>query len=118
MVNGLGILVIAANSHVGSWRGAELADDIRSYIWQRYDPDDDLVYLNIDQWDDLLERIIDGGSCDELSKDEVLEIIFGLIHRGRIVEGLWWSMFERGVMQKLLVRLLLLEIDESHDIQL
>jgi hypothetical protein len=51
------------------------------------------------------------NSYDRLSKDEVLSILFGLHHRERIVEGLWESMFSRGVTQKLLERLLTLDSD-------
>jgi len=52
------------------------------------------------------------NSYDRLSKDEVLSMLFGLHHRQRIVEGLWESMFSRGVTQKLLERLLALDTEK------
>jgi hypothetical protein len=58
-----------------------------------------------------LAETIAANSYDVLTKDEVLSILFGLNHRNRIVEGLWWSMFENGVTQKLLAQLL--EVDSE-----
>ena len=52
------------------------------------------------------------NSYASLTKDEVLSILFGLWHRNRIVDGLWRSMFERGVAQKLLERLLALDTEQ------
>ncbi len=46
------------------------------------------------------------------AKDEVLSVLFGLHHRTRIIDWLWTGMFERGVTQKLLGRLLALEADK------
>ncbi len=81
------------------------------FLWARYDSGDDLVYPTINNWDDLLKVTMDSNSYDTLTKDEVLSILFGLNHRNRIVEGLWWSMFERGVTQKLLGQLLALDTE-------
>lgn len=106
-------LVTAANAHKGSWRNVQLAQDTIMFLWARYDPNDDLIYPTIDHWDDLLVKTIDNNSYGLLNKGEVLSILFGLNHRNRIVEGLWWSMFERGVTQKLLARLLALDTDNS-----
>ena len=91
----------------------QLAQDIKMSLWARYDPNDEIKYPNIDGWDDLLTLTIEREGYELLRKDEVLSILFGLIHRNRIVEGLWWSMFERGVTQKLLKRLLTFEIGEQ-----
>ncbi len=99
-------LVAVANTYKGSWKNAELAQDIKMSLWEAYDPNDDLIYPTVDDWDDLLALTIDKGNYGSLSRNEVLSILFGLIHRNRIVEGLWWSMFERGVTQKLLQQLL------------
>ena len=82
------------------------------FLWTRYDPNDDLIYPLIDDWDDLLKLTIDNERYGSLSRDEVLSILFGLIHRNRIVEGLWWSMFERGVTQELLSQLLAVDTDK------
>jgi hypothetical protein len=101
-------LVATISTHKGSWKNAELAQDIKMSLWEEYDPNDDLIYPVIADWDDLLELTIDKATYSSLSRDEVLSILFGLIHRNRVVEGLWWSMFERGVTQKLLARLLTL----------
>lgn len=89
----------------------QLAQDVKMFLWAKYDPYDDLIYPNISNWDDLLTEIIYANSYDTLAKDEALSILFGLVHRNRIVEGLWWSMFERGVTQKLLGRLSELDTD-------
>lgn len=81
------------------------AQDIKDFLWVTYDPNDELIYPVIADWDDLLQRTIDKASYSSLSHDESLSILFGLIHRNRIVEGLWWSMFERGITHKLLQQL-------------
>lgn len=88
------------------------AQDIKDFLWATYDPDDELIYPVIADWDDLLERTMKEASYASLTQDEVLSILFGLIHRSRITEGLWWSMFERGVTQKLLQRLMVLDTDK------
>jgi len=80
------------------------AQDVKDYLFATYDPNDDLIYPNMD-WDDLLAETLETNAYDLLSKDKVLSVLFGLINRNRIVEGLWWSFFERGVTQKLLERL-------------
>lgn len=82
------------------------------FLWARYDPNDDLIYPLIHDWDDLLQLTIDKANYGSLSQNEVLSILFGLIHRNRIVEGLWWSMFERGVTQKLFSQLLATDTDK------
>ncbi|HKR81448.1 MAG TPA: hypothetical protein VJR27_00410 [Candidatus Saccharimonadales bacterium] len=89
----------------------QLAQDVKAFLWATYDPDNNLRYPTISNWDDLLAEIIEVDSYATLTKDEVLSILFGLQHRNRIVEGLWWSMFERGVTQKLLRRLLEVDTD-------
>jgi hypothetical protein len=104
-------LVQVATTCSGSWQNMQLAQDIKDFIWVTYDPRDDLIYPNINGWDDLLAETITANSYDVLTKDEVLSILFGLNHRNRIVEGLWWSMFENGVTQKLLAQLL--EVDSE-----
>lgn len=81
------------------------AQGIKDFLWATYDPNDELIYPVIADWDDLLERTIAEASYSSLTQDEALSILFGLIHRNRIVEGLWWSMFERGVTHKLLHQL-------------
>lgn len=105
-------LVLEVNAHKGSWRNVQLAQDVKDFLWAEYDTQDDLIYPNIDNWDDLLAETIEADNYDALTKEEVLSILFGLIHRNRIVEGLWWSMFERGVTQKLLKRLLSLDTNK------
>lgn len=82
------------------------------FLWEQYDPNDDILYPTIDHWGDLLAETIGRDDYSSLTKDEVLSVLFGLIHRNRIVEGLWWSMLERGVTQKLLERLLILDTDK------
>lgn len=104
-------LVAAASAYKGSWKNIQLAQDVKMFLWARYDSGDDLVYPTINNWDDLLKVTMDSNSYDTLTKDEVLSILFGLNHRNRIVEGLWWSMFERGVTQKLLGQLLALDTE-------
>lgn len=81
------------------------AQDIKDFLWATYDPNDELIYPVIANWDDLLERTINQASYSSLTVDEALSILFGLIHRNRVVEGLWWSMFERGITAKLLRQL-------------
>lgn len=93
-------------------RSVQLAGDIKIFLWAKYDPEDRLIYPIIEYWDDLFNEAITCDSYDSLTKDEVLSMLFGLIHRNRIVEGLWWSMFERGVVQRLLGQLLLLDSDK------
>ena len=90
----------------------QLAQEIKMFLWATYDPNDDLLYPTIDNWDDLLVATIENNNYETLNKDELLSVLFGLIHRNRIVEGLWWSMFERGVTQKLLQRLSVLDTDK------
>lgn len=81
-------------------------------LWVKYDPNDDLIYPNIDDWAGLLKKTMSSNSYDALSKDEILSILFGLIHHTRIVEGAWNWMYEQGVIQKLLHRLLALDTDK------
>lgn len=90
----------------------QLAQDVKMFLWARYDPNDDIIYPTVSDWDDLLLATIDNNSYSSLGKDEVLSLLFGLIHRNRIVEGLWWTMFERGVTLKLLQRLTVLDTDK------
>jgi hypothetical protein len=105
-------LVVKANTHKGSWKNEELALDILMELWRSYDPDELFIYPSITNWSDLLEKTIANGSYNKLSRDEVLSILFGLGHRGRIVEGLWFNMFEQGVAQKLLERIQKLDTDK------
>ncbi len=85
------------------------AQDMKDFLWATYDPNDDLIYPTSNGWDDLLAETIETNSYHTLTKDEVLSILFGLLHRNRIVEGLWWSMFEQGVIQKLKEQLMTLD---------
>ena len=85
---------------------------IKDFLWATYDPNDELIYPVIADWDDLLGRTINETSYGSLTQDEVLSILFGLLHRNRIVEGLWWSMFERGITQKLLSQLATTDSDK------
>jgi hypothetical protein len=87
------------------------AQDVKDFLWATYDPNDDLIFPTSNSWDDLLAETIETNGYDTLTKDEVLSILFGLIHRNRILEGLWWNMWERGVTQKLLTRLQTLDTD-------
>lgn len=105
-------LLKTVSIYKGSWKNVQLARDVSMFLWATYDSDDALLYPNISDWDDLLKATIDANSYDALTKDEVLSMLFGLHHRNRIVEGLWWSMFERGVTQKLLGRLLALDTEK------
>ena len=82
------------------------AQGIKDFLWATSDPNDELIYPVVADWDDLLGRTINEASYGSLTQDEVLSILFGLIHRNRIVEGLWWSMFERGITTKLMQQLL------------
>jgi len=81
------------------------AQEIKDFLWATYDPNDELIYPVIADWDDLLERTINEASYGSLTQVEILSILFGLIYRNRIVEGLWWSMYERGITTKLLQQL-------------
>ena len=90
-------------------KSEQIAYEIKMFLWETYDPNDDLIYPTIHNWDDLLSKTIELNNYNDLSREEVISILFGLNHRNRIVEGLWWSMFERGVTQKLLGRLLALD---------
>lgn len=74
-------------------------------LWARYDPNGDLIYPTVYHWDSLLKTTIESGDYASLTKEETLSILFGLHHRNRIIDGLWFSMFERGVTQKLLLQL-------------
>ena len=112
MLTNLQEIVAGINAHKGSWKNVLLTQDAKMFLWARYDPNDDLIYPTVDNWDDLLLNTIKLNSYDKLTYDEVLSILFGLNHRNRVVEGLWWSMFERGVTQKLLERLLTLDTDK------
>ncbi len=89
------------------------AQDVKMFLWARYDPNDNLIYPNISNWDELLRATIANNSYAKLNKDEVLSILFGLIHRTRISEGLWESMHSGDITQKLLARLLELETKNS-----
>lgn len=114
MYQGLSSLVAAVSTHEGSWKNAQLAQDVRAFLWEAYDPKGNLHFPNIPQhWDKLLQKTVDESSYEKLSKDEVLSILFGLHHRNRIIDGLWCSMFERGVTQKLLERLQALDTDKN-----
>lgn len=105
-------IVDKINAHKGSWKNVQLTQDAKMFLWARYDPNDDLVYPTLNNWDDLLLNTIKLNSYDKLTYDEVLSILFGLNHRNRIAEGLWRSMFEQGVTQKLLVQLLAVDTDK------
>ena len=100
------------NTQKGSWTSVQIAQDVKTFLWARYDPNDDLIYPVINDWDDLLVNTIKLNSYDTLTYEEVLSILFGLNHRNRIVEGLWWSMFERGITQKLLGQLVSVDTDK------
>jgi len=99
------------NTQQGSWTSVQIAQDVKIFLWARYDPNDELIYPTIKDWDNLLLNTIKLNNYDTLTYAEVLSILFGLNHRNRIVEGLWWSMFERGVTQKLLERLRSVDTD-------
>ena len=105
-------IVTHIDAQRGSWTSVQIAQDVKMFLWAQYDPNDDLIYPSINDWDGLLLNTIKQNSYDQLTHDEILSILFGLNHRNRIVEGLWWSMFERGVTQKLLAHLLSLDTDK------
>ena len=88
------------------------AQDVKDYLWATYDPHDDLIYPISKNWDLLLLEAMANNTYGNFSKNEVLDILFGLVHRTRIVEGLWEQMFSRGVTQKLLERLSVLHTDK------
>ena len=104
-------LVTAATVYTGSWHDTELAQDIKMFLWDKFDPNDDLLYPTNRHWDLLLLEAMADDSYDKFDKGEVLSMLFGLIHRTRIVQGLWESFFSRGVTQKLLGRLLVLDTE-------
>lgn len=112
MDKGLKELIDEAKVYKGSWYESRLSWMINASLWERYDPDDNFYYPNVLDWDDILQRTIDDGMYDALHKDEILSILFGLHHRNRIIDGLWTSMFERGISQKLFQRLLLIDTDK------
>jgi hypothetical protein len=118
MPKSLATLVTIIESHKGSWQNTQLAQNIKMFLWATYDPEDELIYPNINNWDDLLAATIENDNYSQLNEDEVLSILFGLNHRNRIVEGLWWSMFERGVTQKLLKQLSTFGTDNTENIQI
>lgn len=105
MLRTLPELIADIHDNSETWENGLLAYEIKIFLWETYDPQDDLIYPIIADWDDLLKATIDKATYCSLSQDEVLSILFGLIHRNRIVEGLWWSIFERGILRKLLLRL-------------
>ena len=90
----------------------QLTQDIKAFLWATYDPNDKLIYPTIGHWDDLLTKTIESKNYGSLNKDEILSILFGLIHRDRVVQGLWRSMLERGVTQKLLMQLATVDTSE------
>ena len=96
---------LSSLSYKGSWYESRLSWIINASLWESYDPDDNFYYPSVSNWDDILQRTIDNNKYEALSKDEILSILFGLHHRNRIIDGLWTSMFERGVSQKLIERL-------------
>lgn len=106
-------LVAEANTHKGSWKKSQLAIDIDFALWDRYDPDMQFIYpIRSLHWDDLLAKTIADDSFDKLTKDQTLSILFGLHHRSRIIDDLWFVMFEQGVSLRLFRRLLLLDSDK------
>jgi len=105
-------LVNRINAQKGTRTNVKIAQDVKKFLWAQYDPNDDLIYPNVNNWDDLLLNTIKLGHFGELTYDETLSILFGLNHRNRIVEGLWFSMFERGIIQMLLGRLSSLDNDK------
>jgi len=111
MPSSLASLVSDINTCNGLGFSVQLADNVKSFLWRRYDPNGLLVYPSIDSWPELLKRCIKSDDFDTLNKEQVLSILFGLMHRERVVDGLWRSMFEWGVAQKLLVRLSSLDAD-------
>lgn len=105
-------LAALADTYVGSWKDTDLPQAIKTSLWETYDPNDDLIYPTVNNWDSLLEGTIESGNYEMLTKDAVLSILFGLIHKTRISETVWRGMFERSVTQKLLRRLLVLDSDK------
>jgi len=87
------------------------AQDVKDFLWATYDPRDELTYPTVGHWDLLLLEAMTKDIYDNLSKSEVLSVLFGAIHRTRVIEGFWESLFSRGVIQKLLGRLHVLEAD-------
>lgn len=108
-VTSLSKLAAAATAYEGSWDNAQLALDIKMYLFETYDPNDDLIYPTIKHWDLLLMEAMADDSYNKLNKGEVLSVLFGINNRNRIVDGLWDSFLERGVTQKLLGRLMVLD---------
>lgn len=89
------------------------AQDIKIFLWVKYDPNDNLTYPTISNWDVLLRATIANDGYDKLNKDEVLSVLFGLMHRTRIVDGLWELMYSRDITQRLLKRLFTLEANND-----
>lgn len=87
------------------------AQDVKDFLWATYDPNDELTYPTVEHWDLLLLEAMTNDNYDNLSKSEVLSVLFGAIYRTRVMEGFWESLFSRGVIQKLLERLHVLEAD-------
>jgi len=102
-------LVATVTAYKGSWHDTPLAQDVKMFLWRTYDKNDDLIYPTTKHWDLLLLEVMADNSYARLNKEEVLSILFGIIHRTRIVDGLWEQMFSRDVTQQLLRRLLALE---------
>lgn len=124
-INKLADFVKQANARKGVWEDGtfeepSLAWQINKFLWSQYDPgyvaNRGFIYPNINvRWGDLLEETMSNNGYGSLTKDEVLSILFGAHHKDRIAGGLWLGMFERGVAQKLLGRLLELESSPSID---
>lgn len=87
------------------------AQDVKNFLWVTYDSNDDLIFPTVDHWDLLLLNVMADGKYDNLSRDEVLSMLFGAMHRSRHLEGFWESLFTRGVTQKLVQRLKDIEIE-------
>lgn len=108
-------LVEQVNSHRGPWEDdvfkPSLEWKVNKFIWSAYDPDfiknKGFIYPNLkEDWSAVLDRAIKNDSYDMLSKDEVLSILFGIHHKDRIAGVMWHGGFERGIIPKLLNRLL------------
>jgi len=84
---------------------AETIESGKGYISMKNDP----KHPTNSDWSDKLQKTVDENTFANLSKDEVYDFIFGLYIQNRVNEGLWFYMFEQGVTQKLLHRLLELE---------
>lgn len=108
MTSSLSDLIKLLDTFDGDLRNAPLAGDVKMFLWEQFDPDDELIYPNIDNYSELLEKSISSNSFTDLNKDEVLSILFGMIQHDRIVQGSWNSLLEEGVTQKLLKQLLLI----------